>query len=120
MQQPFSVLSWNVLAHIHTTYNAVAHQQGDRARESEAQRVARRAASLRRLQQLAPDLALLQEVDAFFAPPPGEILPGCGCPSTVRASTNRQPHASPQLPRRARAAALDQGGHDGAGERARV
>jgi len=64
----FRVLSWNILAHIHTHYNHLGHGGAPKERESEKQRTARYRQIARTITELSPDIALLQEVDSFFMP----------------------------------------------------
>jgi len=76
----FTLCSWNVLAHKHTGWFATKHGGLPKARETVAQRDVRNALVIRRLQELSPDVALLQEVDETLLPPhwePGTTLP-CG------------------------------------------
>ena len=65
---PFVVVCWNVLAHIHTHHNAAGHGGEAKTLEAQAQRTARHVRIVRALQRLAPDIALLQEVDTTFIP----------------------------------------------------
>ena len=81
----FSVLTWNVLAHIHTHWDAARHQnepEKPKPLESTEQRRARHAQVVQTLRRLSPDIALLQEVDVTFMPKSwqpaaGALLP-CG------------------------------------------
>ena len=78
------VVSWNVLAHVHTHWNAAEHGGAPKSLESDAQRISRHARVVRRLHALRPAVALLQEVDATLMPqdwqggplPCGEHLDG--------------------------------------------
>ena len=79
-----AVVSWNVLAHVHTHWDSALHCGADKAVETEQQRIARHLTILRRLKALKLDVALLQEVDEHFIPmgwqsgllPCGESLDG--------------------------------------------
>ena len=76
---PLKVVSWNVLAHVHTHWCRAAHQHTGKL-ESPGQCRRRQRSVLARLKKLAPDVALLQEVDSAFIPIdwlPGTPLP-CG------------------------------------------
>merc|ERR1711988_2076693 len=64
----FRVLSWNILAHIHTHYNSAGHKGPPKSCESAEQRVARHRTIVQTITQLAPDIAMLQEVDSTFMP----------------------------------------------------
>ena len=103
--QSFTVLSWNILASIHTHHDAARHMNepaveavigAKRSRvsqgrprallESAEQRKVRHVQIVHTLRRLSPDIALLQEVDSFFMPrtwqpaqgplPCGEMLEG--------------------------------------------
>jgi len=66
--QEVDVLSWNLLAHVHTHWNFSEHGGTPRSLETEEQRQARHLHILRRLNALRPAVVLLQEVDATFMP----------------------------------------------------
>jgi hypothetical protein len=77
--EPFRVMSWNVLASVHTHYVKTIHK-GDRCESSEW-RCRRHKANIRRIVKESPDVVLLQEVDAWLIPEgwEGGVLP-CGLP----------------------------------------
>jgi endonuclease/exonuclease/phosphatase family metal-dependent hydrolase len=81
----FKVVCWNVLAHIHTHYNANGHGGAVKTTESAEQRLLRHQRIARTLLDLQADAYLLQEVDSHFMPadwqpdrplPCGEMLRG--------------------------------------------
>lgn len=63
-----NVVSWNILAHVHTHWDFVRHGGFAKALETLEQRQARHEVIARRLNALRPEVALLQEVDASFLP----------------------------------------------------
>jgi endonuclease/exonuclease/phosphatase family metal-dependent hydrolase len=64
---PFKVLTWNVLASVHTHWDSDVHNSGS-ALESDDQRVSRHQAIVKRILLLQPDVVLLQEADDSFIP----------------------------------------------------
>lgn len=72
VQRELTVVTWNVLSHIHTRWSFSLNGQSSRAEgeglETEEQRTARHRAVVRRLAELQPDIVLLQEVDEYFMP----------------------------------------------------
>jgi len=76
---PFRVMTWNVLAHVHTHWNHRDHGGSEKALETEAQRRTRHRAVVNVVMRELPDVVLLQEVDEFFMPPDWQagLLP-CG------------------------------------------
>jgi hypothetical protein len=57
---PFRVMTWNILASVHTHHNCAAHGGALKSRESEAQRTQRHMSVVSRLMNELPDVALLQ------------------------------------------------------------
>jgi mRNA deadenylase 3'-5' endonuclease subunit Ccr4 len=64
----FTVVCWNVLAHVHTRWNAGSHGGADKTVETAAQRDCRHVRITQALNRLSPDIALLQEVDTTYMP----------------------------------------------------
>lgn len=65
------VLSWNILAHIHTHWDAALHtgsQQARKCLETQEQAKARHSRIVQEIRRQEPDIALLQEVDSTFMP----------------------------------------------------
>jgi len=76
----FRVLSWNILAHIHTHHNTCGHGGPPGSLETPGQRDARHRQIAHTLMQIQPDIIILQEVDTTFMPlewQPTDPLP-CG------------------------------------------
>lgn len=71
------VVSWNVLAHVHTRYNWRSHGGNScESRETPEQREGRHKLVAHELNRLNPDVVLLQEVDTSFMP--ASWQPGAG------------------------------------------
>lgn len=67
--EPFRLLSWNILASVHTHHNRTAHQSGRAdGLETDGQRSARHQRIASRLRAEVADILLLQEVDITFLP----------------------------------------------------
>mmetsp|Transcript_3071 Transcript_3071/g.11908 ORF Transcript_3071/g.11908 Transcript_3071/m.11908 type:complete len:300 (-) Transcript_3071:212-1111(-) len=67
-QPELTVVSWNILAHIHTVWDFERHGGAKKSRETKEQRQRRHELILKRLNALRPEVALLQEVDVTFMP----------------------------------------------------
>jgi hypothetical protein len=57
---PFRVMTWNILASVHTHWNSAAHGGAHKTTESAAQRTRRHLSVVSRLMTELPDVALLQ------------------------------------------------------------
>ena len=62
------IVSWNVLAHVHTHWNSAEHGGDEKTLETAEQCQLRHVQIVRRLNALRPEVAFLQEVDATFMP----------------------------------------------------
>lgn len=65
---PFRVMTWNVLAHVHTHWDSAFHGGRFKTVETKEQRLARHVAIADAIMRELPDVVLLQEVDEFFMP----------------------------------------------------
>jgi len=78
--EPFRVMTWNILASVHTHWNSDAHGGASRTCETVDQRHNRHIQIVAAIHRLQPDVVLLQEVDTLFLPlawKHGQRLP-CG------------------------------------------
>lgn len=57
---PFRVMTWNILASVHTHWSSAAHGGALKSTESDAQRTQRHLLVVSRLMHELPDVALLQ------------------------------------------------------------
>lgn len=57
---PFRVMTWNILASVHTHWSSAAHGGALKSTESDAQRTQRHLSVVSRLMNELPDVALLQ------------------------------------------------------------
>ena len=83
----FKVVSWNVLAHIHTHHNAAGHGGATKSLESAEQRLVRHRQVLQTLLELQADVYLLQEVDSYFMPADWQQDRPLPCGETLRGYT---------------------------------
>ena len=83
----FKVVSWNVLAHIHTHYNAAGHGGATKSLESAEQRLVRHRQVVQTLLELQADVYLLQEVDSHFMPADWQQDRPLPCGETLRGYT---------------------------------
>jgi hypothetical protein len=65
---PFRIMTWNVLASVHTHHNFRDHGGAEGETETAIQRDARHRRIVRRIQWEGPDVVLLQEADEAFLP----------------------------------------------------
>ena len=65
---PFRVMTWNILASVHTHWNHASHGGSPGSVETEFQRHTRHRAIVCRINNEQADVVLLQEVDSLFLP----------------------------------------------------